>query len=131
MMSFIVEPTNFFFEVFRKILFFFEFFWRTSIFEYSYFLSYFLKANLLKRLCVLNCFNFWQSTKRNKSQDLRIIFWNLKKNVSPQVGLEPTAYRLTADRSTTELLRNKGRFDLLEFNSRSQPVNNMSPKLLS
>ena len=50
---------------------------------------------------------------------------------SPQVGFEPTTSQLTADRSTTELLRNKGRFDLLEFNSRSQPVNNMRPKLLS
>ena len=39
--------------------------------------------------------------------------------------------QLTADRSTTKLLRNKGGFDLLEFNSRSQPMNNMSPKLLS
>jgi hypothetical protein len=48
-----------------------------------------------------------------------------------QVGFEPTTSQLTADRSTTELLRNKGRFDLLEFNSHSQPVNNMSPKLLS
>ena len=28
--------------------------------------------------------------------------------------------RLTADRSTKELLRNKGKFDLLEFNSCSQ-----------
>ena len=28
--------------------------------------------------------------------------------------------RLTADRSTKELLGNKGRFDLLEFNSHSQ-----------
>lgn len=25
---------------------------------------------------------------------------------SPQVGIEPTTYRLTADRSTAELLRN-------------------------
>ena len=50
---------------------------------------------------------------------------------SPQVGFEPTTSQLTADHSTTELLRNKGRFDLLEFNSHSQPVNNMSPKLLS
>jgi hypothetical protein len=32
---------------------------------------------------------------------------------------------------TTELLSNKGGFDLLEFNSHSQPMNNMSPKLLS
>jgi hypothetical protein len=38
--------------------------------------------------------------------------------------------QLTVDRSTTELLRNMGRFNLLEFNSRSQPVNNMSLKLL-
>ena len=30
----------------------------------------------------------------------------LKKYGSPQVGLEPTTNRLTADRSTTELLRN-------------------------
>ncbi|KZV38793.1 hypothetical protein F511_18990 [Dorcoceras hygrometricum] len=30
------------------------------------------------------------------------------------------------DRSTTELLRNNGRLDLLEFNSRSQPMTNMS-----
>ncbi|KVH98711.1 Maturase MatK, N-terminal domain-containing protein, partial [Cynara cardunculus var. scolymus] len=30
---------------------------------------------------------------------------------SPQVGFEPTTNRLTADRSTTELLRNNGRFD--------------------
>ena len=29
----------------------------------------------------------------------------LKKYGSPQVGLEPTTNRLTADRSTTELLR--------------------------
>ena len=27
------------------------------------------------------------------------------KNKTPQVGVEPTTYRLTADRSTTELLR--------------------------
>ena len=31
---------------------------------------------------------------------------------SPQVGLEPTTNRLTADRSTTELLRIYGRRDL-------------------
>ncbi len=30
----------------------------------------------------------------------------LKKDGSPQVGFEPTTNRLTADRSTTELLRN-------------------------
>jgi hypothetical protein len=28
------------------------------------------------------------------------------KNMAPQVGLEPTTDRLTADSSTTELLRN-------------------------
>ncbi len=28
-----------------------------------------------------------------------------QKDQSPQVGFEPTTYRLTADRSTTELLR--------------------------
>ncbi|RWR97767.1 hypothetical protein CKAN_02722200 [Cinnamomum micranthum f. kanehirae] len=50
---------------------------------------------------------------------------------SPQVGFEPTTSQLTANRSTTELLRNNGRFDLIEFNSRSQPMTNMSPKLPS
>ncbi|CAI8744293.1 conserved hypothetical protein [Bacillus sp. IT-79MI2] len=29
-------------------------------------------------------------------------------NMAPQVGLEPTTDRLTADSSTTELLRNNG-----------------------
>ena len=42
---------------------------------------------------------------------LSIIKWNrltvLKfKRMAPQVGLEPTTDRLTADSSTTELLRN-------------------------
>ena len=50
---------------------------------------------------------------------------------SPQVGFEPTTNQLTADRSTTELLRNNGRFDLIELNSRSQPMNNMGHKLPS
>jgi hypothetical protein len=34
------------------------------------------------------------------------VFWEVKK-VAPEVGLEPTTNRLTADRSTTELLRNQ------------------------
>ncbi|KAK7376238.1 hypothetical protein VNO78_34824 [Psophocarpus tetragonolobus] len=50
---------------------------------------------------------------------------------SPQVGFEPTTSQLTADRSTTELLRNNGKFDLIEFNSRSQPMTNMSSKFPS
>ena len=50
---------------------------------------------------------------------------------SPQVGFEPTTSQLTADRSTTELLRNNGRLDLIEFNSRSQPMTNMSSKFPS
>ena len=32
---------------------------------------------------------------------------------SPQVGVEPTTYRLTADRSTTELLRNLFEYTIL------------------
>lgn len=47
---------------------------------------------------------------------------------SPQVGFEPTTSQLTADRSTTELLRNNRRLDLIKFNSRSQPMTNMSSK---
>ncbi|KAF1876839.1 hypothetical protein Lal_00033128 [Lupinus albus] len=50
---------------------------------------------------------------------------------SPQVGFEPTTSQLTADRSTTELLRNNGKFELIEFNSRSQPMTNMSSKFPS
>ena len=50
---------------------------------------------------------------------------------SPQVGFEPTTSQLTADRSTTELLRNSGRFYLIEFNSRSQPMTNMNSKFPS
>ena len=50
---------------------------------------------------------------------------------SPQVGFEPTTNRLTADRSTTELLRNNGRLDLIEFNSHSQPMTNMSSNIPS
>ena len=36
------------------------------------------------------------------------IFWQISKpkNFPPQVGLEPTTHRLTADCSTTELLKN-------------------------
>uniref|UniRef100_A0A2K1YGU8 Uncharacterized protein n=1 Tax=Populus trichocarpa TaxID=3694 RepID=A0A2K1YGU8_POPTR len=40
-------------------------------------------------------------------------------------------HQLTADRSTTELLRNNGRLDLIEFNSRFQPTTNMSLKFPS
>ena len=47
---------------------------------------------------------------------------------SPQVGFEPAISQLTADRSTTELLRNNRRLDLIKFNSRSQPMANMSSK---
>ena len=32
-------------------------------------------------------------------------FKKMAKKISPQVGLEPTTNRLTADRSTAELLR--------------------------
>lgn len=47
---------------------------------------------------------------------------------SPQVGFEPTTNRLTADRSTTELLRNNGKFYLIEFHPFSQPITNIRPK---
>jgi hypothetical protein len=35
---------------------------------------------------------------------LFVIVCGLRKNKTPQVGIEPTTYRLTADRSTAELL---------------------------
>jgi hypothetical protein len=34
-------------------------------------------------------------------------YFPINKKMAPQVGLEPTTDRLTADCSTTELLRNK------------------------
>ena len=34
-------------------------------------------------------------------------YFPIKKKMAPQVGLEPTTVRLTAECSTTELLRNK------------------------
>ena len=39
-----------------------------------------------------------------------IFFYNLK---TPQVGFEPTTNRLTADRSTPELLRNCAKHDII------------------
>ena len=50
---------------------------------------------------------------------------------SPQVAFAPTTSQLTADRSTTKLLRNNGKFDLIEFNSRSQPMTNRNSKFPS
>lgn len=40
--------------------------------------------------------------------NILFIIWNqvLEEKSSPQIGFEPTTHRLTADRSTTELLRN-------------------------
>ncbi|KAF1876698.1 hypothetical protein Lal_00031510 [Lupinus albus] len=45
---------------------------------------------------------------------------------SPKVGFERTTSQLTSDRSTTKLLRNNGKFELIEFNSHSQPMTIMS-----
>ncbi|KAK5825586.1 hypothetical protein PVK06_020442 [Gossypium arboreum] len=45
--------------------------------------------------------------------------------------IRTTTSQLTADRSTAELMRNNGRLDLIEFNSRSQPITNMNLKFPS
>ena len=45
-----------------------------------------------------------QSTSQS-SLDCGLESWNLLKNLAPQVGLEPTTLRLTAECSTIELLR--------------------------
>jgi hypothetical protein len=65
-----------------------------------------------------------KTKERQKKSLANLLMQNdqLKKRVDTTIRL---LNQLVADRSTTELLRNKGRFDLLEFNSRSQPVNNM------
>ena len=47
--------------------------------------------------------------KKHKSPHSQVLWGSLGKaplkKVAPEVGLEPTTNRLTADRSTTELLR--------------------------
>lgn len=45
----------------------------------------------------------------------------LRSSKTPQVGLEPTTYRLTADRSTAELLRNQKRMLTPETGVRESP----------
>lgn len=50
--------------------------------------------------------------------DERKTLWSSK---TPQVGLEPTTYRLTADRSTTELLRNQKQMLTPETGVRESP----------
>src|SRR5579862_7972529 len=43
--------------------------------------------------------------------------WAIKRDLAPQVGLEPTTLRLTAECSTIELLRSKvGRLLLFHYN---------------
>ena len=64
----------------------------------------------------------------SQSEPFHSEFFNSEWIKSPQVGFEPTTSQLTADRSTTELLRNNRRLDLIKFNSRSQPMTNMSSK---
>ena len=70
-------------------------------------------------------------TLNGQSEPFHSEFFNSEWIKSPQVGFEPTTSQLTADRSTTELLRNNGKLDLIEFNSRSQPMTNMSSKFPS
>ena len=70
-------------------------------------------------------------TLNGQSKPFHSEFFNSEWIKSPQVGFEPTTSQLTADRSTTELLRNSGRFYLIEFNSRSQPMTNMNSKFPS
>ena len=57
-------------------------------------------------------------TPKGQSKPFNSILYSYIKEwiKSPQVGFEPTTSQLTADRSTTELLRNKG---LKEADSRS------------
>ena len=54
---------------------------------------------------MLQCNIKLEDVKKNDAKNLYFnkIVLNLK--ITPQVGLEPTTIRLTAERSTTELLR--------------------------
>lgn len=46
----------------------------------------------------------------------------LEEKSSPQIGFEPTTNRLTADRSTTELLRNNEGMKFLYIFEMKQPI---------
>ena len=54
-------------------------------------------------------------TLNGQSEPFHSEFFNSEWIKSPQVGFEPTTNRLTADRSTTELLRNNGKLGLREI----------------
>ena len=53
-------------------------------------------------------FQIYRNSHLLRKNDLESPHPNKKFKMAPKVGLEPTTNRLTADRSTTELLRNSG-----------------------
>ena len=44
----------------------------------------------------------------NAKRNPHALYQNIRTSLAPQVGLEPTTFRLTAERSAIELLRNIG-----------------------
>ena len=61
---------------------------------------------------MLQCNIKLEDVKKNDAKNLYFneILLNLK--ITPQVGLEPTTIRLTAERSTTELLRSTKNYNI-------------------
>ncbi|RZB90545.1 Sucrose synthase 2 [Glycine soja] len=80
---------------------------------------------------------FGKSSKLRELVNLVVAQMNRARNgelyryIADVKGFEPTTNLLTVDCSTTELLRNNGKFELIEFNSRSQSMINMSSKFPS
>ncbi|KAL5140948.1 Sucrose synthase 2 [Glycine soja] len=68
----------------------------------------------------------WIKAQMNRARN-----GELYRYIADVKGFEPTTNQLTVDRSTTELLKNNGKFELIEFNSRSQSMINMSSKFPS
>lgn len=79
------------------IFFFFQYFKETIVFIFRKIALYLFSLSLLGEIRI----------NINNDKEYYLLKEEvLKKYGSPQVGLEPTTNRLTADRSTTELLRN-------------------------
>lgn len=61
-------------------------------------------------------------TLNGQSEPFYFKLKNSEQIKSFQLGFKLTTSQLTTDRFTTKLLRNNRRFNLIEFNSHSQPM---------
>jgi hypothetical protein len=69
----------------------------------------------------------WDTPGRRLAFSKRLKGWKSLKGLAPQVGLEPTTLRLTAECSTIELLRSKaGRLASTSLHQTSRTLSNRS-----